>query len=270
MTKYKVYVTIDENNSFWIITENSKIISRNPIKEELDKVSRTVGYNKTNICPRCREENKISDKSILYPGKANHDIDKNGKKTEEWVCKTHGLRHYHRYDPDSNTNIKKSMSDRRTGNLRYDRHILGDNCEEETYRLFGAKRLSTETDNYRLSHDHGPIPEGVSIMIGGKLVDLSNKIPQTRGRRYSPIYRRWDQNLDLEYIKKFDILIFYCISEDGKTIERIYIFPKEEIKVSSIGIYENSPRIFEKYRVTDSDVLKKANELWKEVIIKNK
>ena len=74
--------------------------------------------------------------------------------------------------------------------------------------------------------------------------------------------------MDVEHIKKFDILIFYCISEDGKTIERIYIFLKEEIRISSIGIYENSPKRFEKYRATDDEILKKTNELWKEIIIK--
>ena len=37
-------------------------------------------YNRTNICPRCREDNEISDRSILCPGQANRDTDENGEK----------------------------------------------------------------------------------------------------------------------------------------------------------------------------------------------
>jgi len=278
MSKYnkrcKVYVTIDENNSFWIIAESGKIVCRNPTKEELDKVPRIVRYNDSNICPRCREENNISDNSILYPQNAVHDTDKCGKKTDEWVCIRHGRRHYGKYNRNSSDNIRKSKSGRRTGILDPNSNqALGDDCEEETYRLFGAKRLSVELDNYRLSNDHGPIPEGVSIMIEGKLVDLSNKIPQTRGKSYDSKYGAWIQNLDVEHNKKFDILIFYCVSEDRKIIERVYIFPKHVLNMVSIGIYKNPSRgiqWYEKYRITDEVFLNKANEIWRGIVDRRK
>ena len=98
------------------------------------------------------------------------------------------------------------------------------------------------------------------------MVDLSGKIPQTRGITYSPKYGKWKpSNLYIEHDKKFDILIVYCISEDGKIIERIYIFPKEEIKaIGSISIIKNPLKgiqWYEAYRVDDEEI-KKVNEIW--------
>lgn len=74
MSKYRLSVSFDETNFFWIIIENGKIISRNPTKEDL-MGTKLKSYNKTNICSVCIEENKnngkeLTDKSILYPGNA--------------------------------------------------------------------------------------------------------------------------------------------------------------------------------------------------------
>lgn len=118
MTKYKIYVSIDEKNFFWIIIENGNIINKNPTREELGKITRTISYNKTNICPICRKENTITDKSILYPGNALREKDRYGNKTEERVCNNHWNIDYQRYDHNSRNNAIKSVADIRTGNLR--------------------------------------------------------------------------------------------------------------------------------------------------------
>lgn len=271
MTKYKICAAIDENNSFWIVVDNGRFI-RNPTKEDLKDAEFKI-YSDDNICPICREENSITDKSILYPRNANHDTDKKGNKTDEWVCKRHGERNYKRYDPNSLENIKKSMRDCRTGNVKDHSKILGGNCEELTSRLFGAKRLSVEYDKYsQLPLDHLPIPNGVSVIIGGKLVDLSGKIPQTKGRQYSPEYRWW---IFSDMHQECDIMICYCISEDGGYIERIYIFFKYKIPATHAGIFKygpnGNPYGIDKYkdsRVTDEKFLETANEIWYEIISK--
>jgi len=269
MAKYKICAAIDENNPFWIVVDNGRFI-RNPTKEDLKDAEFKV-YSDDNICPICREENIITDKSILYPGNSFHNTDKDGKKIDEWVCKKHGERNYKRYDPNSLENIKKSMSGCRTGNIKDHSKILGGNCEELTSRLFGARRLSVEYDKYSQLHfDHFPIPNGVSIVIGGKLVDLSGKIPQTKGRQYSPEYRWW---IFSDMIQECDVMICYCIREDGDYIERIYIFSKDKIPSGHVGIFKYDPKgnlykndRYKDSRVTDEKFLEKANKAWKEII----
>lgn len=90
------------------------------------------------------------------------------------------------------------------------------------------------------------------------------------GKRYNKYNRAntCDSNLKKEHKKNFDVLICYCASKDGKIIERIYIFPKEEIvKRSSIAIYKNPSKgsWYEKYRVKDENTLKRVNELFKKI-----
>lgn len=277
MTKYKVRMSIDEKEYFWVIIEDSKIINRNADRDELVKIkTKYIFYNITNICPICREENNITDKSILYPGNSRHETDKNGKKTDEYVCRIHGLRHYQIYDSSSTLNTQKLLAHRRTGNLNNSEHILGDNCQRHAYEWLGCEDLNKKNDNYSTPIDCSSIREGISITIGGKLLNLSGKVPQIKGRSYNSIYRRWITHIHREHEKKYDIIILYCISEDGNTIDRIYIFPKEEItNITGITITEhptdNVGRIkigwYEEYRVTGEDDLKKANKIWKNIIL---
>lgn len=212
----------------------------------------------------------MTDRSILYPKHALKEYDENGDWTGKWDCKNcHQI-----YDHNSQNNIIKSLRDRRTGNLTYERHILGDNCEDLTCIIFGVKRLSVEYDKYsRLSVDHGPITKQISTMIGYKLIYLYGKVPQTKGRCYSPRDGRWDTKSEKD--KKFNILILYCLSEDGKTIERIYIIPKEKVvQTSGINICKNPTdswgnhitSLYEEYKVTDEMFLEEVNKEWKEII----
>lgn len=280
MSKSRIKVSFDNREFFWIVADNYSKIIKNPTKEELYG-TKLKFYNDKNVCPICLKEKEdygieLTDKSILYPGNVLHDTDENGDKTEEYICKRHGLRDYNRYDPNSWNNLLKSMTDRRTDNLKDSRNILADNCEDLTSRFFGAKRLSIEYNKYsQLPLDHLPIPNGISIKIGDTLVDLSGKVPQTKGATYNSKNRMWSQNWANEYGKAFDYLIFYCVSKNGKVIERIYIFPKEEVeKRTGIGIFKNPTDShgntmipwYEQYTVIDENVLRNVNEIWIQIL----
>lgn len=278
MTKYKIKVSIDGENFFWVVVSQESVIWI-PTEEDF-KGTKFKCYSKTNICPICREENNITDKSILFPGNVLRRTDKNGKKIDELICRRHGWICYNRYNSNSRGNIIKSLADHRTRNLVDPIKIFGDNCEEVTKKWLGVKRLSIEYDNYKLPFDHSPIPKGVSTMIGIKLVDLSGNIPQTKGAKLTILklrmglmryeYERWGSDFTNDINKNFDLLIFYCVSEDGKIIERLYIFPREEvINRTGINIYKvmkGGPHWYEKYRVKDEKVLEYINEIWKKII----
>lgn len=117
MSKYRISVSIDGKNFFWIVVDNRRLI-RNPTKE--DRIgTKLKSYNKTNICSRCIEENNITDSSILYPGFASREKDKEGKETGRWICHNcHG-----KYERKNNINcldnVKKSITNRRTHNINY-------------------------------------------------------------------------------------------------------------------------------------------------------
>ena len=253
MSKYRILVSIDEKEYFWVLVDREMLI-KNPTKGDL-KGAKLKTYNKTNICPRCRTENNITDKSILYPKNVSRD------KTGEWVCIRHYIRDYERHDPDSKNNLMKSLRDRRTGNLNDPDNVLGDNCQELTCRWRGIKDLNKENDNYNSPIDHSRDHE-----IG---------IVQTKGRRYDPIQGRWPfGNLEKDHDKDFDFMICWCVSDDGETIERGYIIPKKEIiKTTYISIVKNPVRRgssitpwYEQYRIKDDNILRKINEIWKEII----
>ena len=65
-------------------------------------------------------------------------------------------------------------------------------------------------------------------------------------------------------------MICFCISEDGNIVERIYKFPENIVKnKSDVGVVKSSSRRsgwYEKYRETNEDELKRANDIWKDII----
>lgn len=282
MTKYKVQISIDGENFFYVIIENGKVINRDTTREELVNITtREYCYNKTNICPRCREENNITDKGILYPGNAVKGY-KKGSWKGKWLCTKCYMRDYNK-EYRGYENILKPLANRRTGNLRDLNNILGDDCEKLTDIVFGTKRLSVLYDNYELPLDHTPIPEGVSLVIGGELVDLSGKILQTKGglltnlSSYKNIegeikyYKGWSFDVHRERYKEFDYEICYCTNKDGMLIEMIYIFIKEEIikhptiritKIPTNRQWSISPW-YEKCRV--EEILGQVNKTWKQI-----
>ncbi len=127
-------------------------------------------------------------------------------------------------------------------------------------------KLEPITIRNRVPIDHSPDPELGIIQTKGRLYDLR------RGAwRFGYFEREWD--------KTFDHEICYCTNEDGTLIERIYIFPKEEIiKGKSIDIIKNPTDAwgnsitpwYEEYRIKDGEVIKKVNEIWKKIIDKTK
>lgn len=282
MVKYKVSVSFDEKNFFWIVVDNGVLI-KNPTKEDLKDAKnylkgKTISYNKTNICDKCREECKIgkiselTEMSILYPGNSRRETRKDGYLTNTWFCKRHGLRSYDKNDHNSTWNLQKSIGDRRTGNLNNVKHIFGDNCQELTERWTGAEDLNKKNDNYTTGTpiDHGRITKHISIMIEDKLIDLYGKVPQTKGnsllvyRQGLLEYENWSQTFTSELDKEFDILIFYCVSKDRNTIDRIYIFPKSDVQNhKSVRIYKDTYGWYGPFRVEDEKILEYVNGIWK-------
>lgn len=243
MSKYKINVSIDEKNYFWIIVQDGRIINKNPTKEELRRISKIVNYNTTNICSECRRQNNITDSSILFP--KNAESTANG----EWLCP----KHRSTKDPYSRNNIIKNLADCRTGNLYDPSNIFGHNCEELTARWRKIKRLSIEKDNYGLPLDHSIDPE-----LG---------IIETKGRHFDVYQKRWYVAIKIsEYEKEYDNMILWCAHEDKDTIEKGYIIPKFEInKRTGIGIRRYPFGYYEQYRIKDEETIKKANDIWRDI-----
>lgn len=81
---------------------------------------------------------------------------------------------------------------------------------------------------------------------------------------------------------RFKILYIFCVSKDGKRVERIYEIPEIEIYdqekdegrtdilIVKNPLRKNSKTLYwyEKYRVTDEEELKKADKILKEILEK--
>lgn len=266
--KYKIHVSIDKQNQYLVVIKNGRLI-RNPTEEDLIGAN-LKSYNSTNVCPECRKENNITDKSILFPGNVLRNTAEKGNKVNEWLCKRHGLNNYNRNSPNSNHSLVKLLSARRTGNVNYPNHIFGDKCQEVTVSWLGTEDLNKRLDNYKTPIDHSSIPDGVFIEIGEKLVNLSGKIPQTKGSNFRTnlgIDGGWEiTHLEKEYNKEFDIMIVYCVGKHD-TIERIYIFPKAVLinKRKSLSIVKNPTKgiqWYNQYMVTDVRELNNVNKIF--------
>lgn len=237
---YKSYRIIDGKTKWVIVDNNGNIIDKNPKKEQIE-VAKNFKYNPTDTCDICG----IS----LYLANHHRESDKEGKMTGRWLCdKCCG-----RYDPNSSGNIRKSLRGRRTGNLDpYCKHAIGDKYQRLTCEWLGIKDLNIENDNYEVPIDHSRHP-----FYG---------IVQTTGRAYDPINGFWNYKWEREHKKDFNNIIVYCTDKDGKTIERIYIFPKEEvIKSKTVSIVKNPTKgiqWYEKYRL-EEDIVIHVNDIFK-------
>lgn len=100
---------------------------------------------------------------------------------------------------------------------------------------------------------------------------------QVKGRLYDSIERCWSfAPLEKNWNKKYGNMVCYCISKDGKMVERIYKIPSFEIiNRRCIKIVKNpmnsrgtSPIVpwYEQYRATCEEELEKVNEIWKGII----
>lgn len=202
----------------------------------------------------------ICEKDLLKDSHPYREYDKEGNWTGKWLCVNCHGKEDRKNNPNNLDNKKKLLRNCRTGNQNPNSNTAkGDKFEELTCRWMGVKNLNKENDNYSAGTpiDHSPDSEG--------------KIFQTAGRLYSSRNGRWNfSSLEREWKKKFDYMICYCASKDGKMIERIYKIPKSEIiNIKGITIVKNPSRggWYEKYRVTDKDAIKKVNEIWKEILV---
>ena len=198
-------------------------------------------YNDTNTCDRCGKN--FDELGWDHPRK---EYDKKRKWTGRWLCKSC---------------IVKSNADSRIGCLDPNStKAKGDKFQRLTSEWLEIEDLNVKNDNYNWPIDHSKHP-----ILG---------IIQTKGRFYDPYERVWSfGNLDDDYDKEFDNYIMFCASKDGKYIERIYIFPKEEIiKRTCIGIrkYNSKGELYtngwyEKYRVKDKETVKNVDKIWKKM-----
>lgn len=232
----------------------------------LDNALREAGlwekrYNSTNTCHRCIEEDKNIDDSQL-PDKAYKEKDKDGKNTGEWICRKHWRKDYEKNDPNSYSNIIKSMSDSRTDNLDPNSPKgKADKSQELACELYGYIDLNKRYDNYATRIDC--IDEKTGLLY------------QIRGRRYNPEYRQWYfGHFEGELHKDYKDMILFCFNKDRKIVERIYRIPFEkEIKKKrkGIAIYKNFSKggWYEQYRVKDEEEIKRANDIWQKILEKD-
>lgn len=215
-------------------------------------------YNETNTCDKIRKVGfswKRCGNRLIREENPHREY-KDGKWTGKWLCRSCYVKPRNRIGKNSNSPKAKA-----------------DNSQELTCELFDVKDLNKENDNYCSPIDHSPIHEGVSITIGRELVDLSGRILQTKCALYDPINRYWSLDVVNEHNKDFDFLVTYCISRDGKKIERIYIIRWEEVmRHGSIKIIKNLSKggWYRHYEIKDIEILKKANDLWEKILEKNK
>lgn len=266
MTKYRISVSIDGENFFWIVVDNEKFI-RNPTKEDL-MGTKLKSYNNTNICPRCREGYeregcKLTDKSILYPKNALRERDIVGNET--CVCK----KCYSRDDYIE----RFKVGHRRTGNLDpSSNQAKGDNSQELACILYGWVDLNKKNDNHNSPIDCYDPKTGLYHQVRGKSLRVINRYITVEGEEI--YYEGWMLGgLEIEWgKKKYEGMVCFCFSEDWEIIERIYRPLWEEImRVKGITVYKNPIYVipwYEKYRVTDEDELKKANDIWAQILEK--
>lgn len=203
----------------------------------------------------------VCGKDSLTSKTAFSEDDGKGFRTGRWFC-------YSCYNKDRykngrlNVNLINEMRDRRLNNLDPNStQAKGDHFEEltciwrSTVSSVPIENLNKRFDNYNTPMDHSP--------------DSELGIIHTKGRIYNVRNDNWAFDIRRDVNKTFNNVICYCTSKDGKYIERIYIFPEEEIKErGSITIYKNPSKGFwyEKYRVTDEEVIKKINKIWKYIL----
>lgn len=207
-------------------------------------------YNLTNSCDRCGRDFGEIDRLGDHPVK---EYDKKGNWNGKWDCK----KCHSKYDLNSIDNLKKSVTNRRTRNQdKNHKSTKGDNCQELVCKLYGWEDLNKRYDNYNTPIDCYDPNTGLYY--------------QVRGRNFIEIEERWNFSaLEREWDKKYNSMVCICKNKNGNIIERIYIFPSEVIKeMKNINIKNNNiSNWVEQYRVTDEDVLKIANKLWKRIIV---
>lgn len=199
----------------------------------------------------------------------SRERDSEGIDTRRYICKEHYFKNYNRYryaddmkDSNSFVFFQKATRKVRMGNLDPNSNLgVGNNFEKLSEIYFDIDNLNVINNNYRFPIDHSK-----HSILG---------IMQTKGAFFSidvGAKGGWQIGYrTTEYKKQYDKMICWCASKDGKTIERGYIIPKNEIdKRRSIGIVKDPrtwPVWYEQYRITNEKELKKINEIWKQILV---
>lgn len=250
---------IDGKPKWIIVDENGKIVNRNPSKEDLKGLNIEIGdhgntrkekYNETNTCEfietdgeRCTEK--------LCPGNARQ-FNINGKIV--WYCEKHSGR-YRATLPNSQNNTRKLIANFRNNNLSVESPSgKGYISQKVTCIVRGIEDLNIKNDNFHSEIDHSK--------------DSELGIIQSKSSFFNSLEGYWSSHVENEHNKNFDFLFYYCLSNNGKTIEQGYIFPKFEImKSSSVTIYKDPMRgynrWYDKYRIKD---IKPYNDAYQQIL----
>lgn len=211
-------------------------------------------YNGSHACDRCGES--FDDIGWGHPLK---EYDGKGEWTGNWDC----TNCYQKYDPNSMMNVKKSIADSRTGNLSPSSSSGKGGKGEELLCIWkGFVNLNKENDNY-----NSPIDCKDLVMESYHQVKIAY---------YNSVNKRWSQNFNnIQYLSikgfGFKSLFLFCVSEDGKKIERVSEISEEDIIVRlGITVAKNScpSRVawYDQYRLEDKGELKKLNEIWQKML----
>lgn len=237
---YRSYRLINGKPRWVVVNNKGKIMNYEPNKYNLkDTFIWDLSYVYGDTCDKCKT-------GILNIKNAFREYSKDGDWTGRWLCKVCYDIVYNRYR-DMRITCCRSLT------LSNDcTTAKGNNFEELTHIWRGVEILSIENNHYTGPFDHSRDQKLGTI--------------QTKGSYGSEFYT----NNEIE--KRFDYLICYCASRNGKIIEAIYIFPISEVICRhGINITLNSSRSswHEKFRVKDKDELKKVNKIWQDIIKEN-
>lgn len=271
MSEYKQKRIVDSKPRYVILDGEGLVIDKNPSKERLNQVLIwNFKHNETGICPRCREENTVTEKSIL-DGNACKERDKYGKKTGRFVCENHWKKDYEKYNPDSSRNARKSVANCRTDNENQDHSSTKGNEDIElACKLYGYIDLNKKYNNHITPVDCQDPITGLLYQIRGKTLGIISRYTTVSGKE--KYYEGWDfTDLGDEWYKDYEAMIFICRSKDRKIIEEIYKIPFKNIKekIKRIGIYKNVSKWipwYGKFRIKDEEEIRKANDILQRIL----
>lgn len=248
MSKYRISVSIDGENFFWIVADKGRFI-RNPTKEDLIG-ARITSYNKTNICDRCREDNIVTDNSILYTGKAYREYDKYRNWTERWLCKNCWNKNERKTNPNCLDNVKKSLANYRTGNLDHNSDTAKGRKGEDTW----CEWRKTENYNTKINSLCAPGFDTKDPKYGRVQI-------RSPSLYYAGYWKGWVVS-GLGDWHDFDTIVVLCIDEERKNIMRLYIIPELALN-GQRGITITTGCIkWEEFRA-NNDIRKELNNIWK-------
>ena len=309
MSKYRISVSIDEENFFWVVVDQERFI-RNPTKEDLKEtklkyysktnmchicrekntmtdssiihpgnayreidgwickhhynmfrqyrqyIKPSIIYNKTNICDICSEKNMITDNSVLHPGSAYREKDKNGRPTGKWMCQYC----YEQNSPNSDLNKRKANADCRNKNLDPNSNQgIGYITCTLVKKYLGVEDCFDITGNFNYP--------------GYDLIETE---------KYGSVDTKGSTLIDLSKVGHFVHVFatcknekpdtFFCIGydKDRKNVIVVYIIPNDEDikKITGIHIHINGRSKYHKFR-ENKDEIEKWNNIYHTLHIDN-